>query len=173
MHYFVTPINDPTLIILEGDESCSSINGWVAFTEEQEEYYSEHPEISPYDLKNIDFDSSEDEVETVELPDEVKVMVIREKLIKELSEYSFERLHEIVKDYQVLNAYCVLKYPERESFYTTEEAETIMRKYNDYGTAYRNIYYSFVENVRKCETVDEVTSMFENYKNEYDKIIFE
>ena len=162
-HFFVYIINTKETEIIEGTAEDSINAGWTQFTQEQEEYYESHPNATVWEVQNL-YEAPKPYTPIVSLED------FKEQKREALSQYSFDTLHKYVKDYQVFNAECSIRANGENTFYTLQQANEILDKYNLYGRICRKIYYTFINLCDRCNENHIVDNLYGNCIDLYDKI---
>ena len=135
---------------------------YTPFTQEQNEFYAEHPNATYWEVKNCEM-APEPVLPTL---DDVKLTA------KEfLSQLSLDTMRKYVKEYQMENAqsslYLLNINSQAETIYDETKANEIMETYTNVGRELRGIYKTAESAVNNCETIDDVNSAQVYYENIY------
>lgn len=165
-NYFV----DYKIVTTEQEVNTEYNHTFVPFTQEQNEFYAEHPDATYWEVVKCQMDP-EPEPPTPPSLDEVK-----KEAISFLSEKSLATLGRYVKEYQLANAqsslYMLDKYPEYSPIYTREKAVEVITTYDRVGLDLRTIYKNAETDINGCETVEEVATFRAYYENQYDNYVY-
>ena len=134
---------------------------FVEMTEAQREFYIANPTASVVEVKRC---------ELCPRPQEPTLEEVKVSAIKELSDLSLEVSERIVPSYKVQNAQITLLGNSDFTIYTLDDAQDIVAEANEVGTRCRALFYSSKSRVETCLSIEEVQSIVEETKVEYNTI---
>lgn len=134
---------------------------FVLMTEEQINFYNEHPHASIEEIKQCELI----QIERIPL-DKYKT-----DSINAISIYSLNVSSTIIPDYKIQNAIACLNSNCQNHIYQNEECQNIFNRYDSIGKICRDMFYNFKECIEECTTHEEVDMITTIAYNEYTTLI--
>lgn len=165
-YYFV----DNIILEIEDEINVTLNPAYTPLTEEQKQFYLEHPKAAIFEVKNCQL------VQNI-TANEITLSEVKKDTKNEISEISLNALKKVVKDYQLSNAQISLSVlsddPEADTIYDHEKATEVIENYNAYGTQFRNLYYAASEEIDIADNIADVLKIKDRYCNSYLNILID
>lgn len=154
------------VIIVELDRLPKTIvPNYTELSEEQLAFMSEHPEATPLEIMQCNSNAAP----VIEEP-ELTLDEYKENAKTGISYLSLETSRKKVSDYQFLNAQSSLMTADGAGIYTHAQANEYIQLYNTVGKQCREYYYSFVEKLNKCTTIESAEALVNETSKWYESL---
>lgn len=154
------------VIIVELDRLPNTIvPNCTALSEEQLAFMDEHPEATPMEVMQCKSNTAP----VIEEP-ELTLDEYKENAKTGISDLSLETSRKKVSDYQFLNAQSSLMVADGSGIYTHTQASEYIQLYNTVGKQCRAYYYSFVEKLDKCTTIESAEALVDETTKWYESL---
>lgn len=154
------------VIIVELDRLPNTIvPNYTELSEEQMAFMSENPEATPLEIMQCKSNAAP----VIEEP-ELTLDEYKANAKAGISDLSLETSRKKVSDYQFLNAQSSLLVEDGEGIYSHAQANEYIQLYNTVGKQCREYYYSFVEKLDKCTTIESAEALVDETTKWYDNL---
>ena len=138
---------------------------YTPLNDEQTKFLSDNPQATPMEIMQCGLNTPAPIAEQ-EMPLAEYKAIVREGM----SEMSLAASRRVVSDYQFLNAQSSLLVTDGEGIYNHEQANEYIALYNTVGKQCRERYYTFIEALEGCETMEQAKALVAETSEWYDSI---
>lgn len=140
----------------------------TAFTNEQKQFYIEHPDASISEIKNCRLNSP-----IVVEQEETPIETIKENAIKDIDSYSRDTLAKFVDNLEFANALASSVYAKQKNIEPIYDDSLVTKTASDFlikGSLCRNLYKDTVSLIEDAETKEEIDNIVNSAKSQYNVI---